>query len=100
MDNSHETVCDNSYTDLYAYSILSCSPKFLYLKMLLEPFEEQLHQPSFLIEISNVQRRKVLRMRQESKRTLIFLVIVSNEPERLGILLFGEISSQFDFSIR
>lgn len=43
---------------------------------------------------------EMFRIRQESELTVIFFVIVSNESERLGILLFGEISSQFDFSIR
>ena len=42
LDNSHKTVRDNSHTDLYANSVLSCAPEFLYLEMLLEPFEEQL----------------------------------------------------------
>lgn len=40
LDNSHKTVRDNSHTDLYANGVLCCAPEFLYLEMLLEPFEE------------------------------------------------------------
>ena len=55
LDNSHKTVCCNSHTDLYANSVLRCAPEFLYLKMLLEPFEEQFNQPSFLMKIGDIQ---------------------------------------------
>ena len=48
LDNSHKAVCDNSDTDLYANGVLRWAPEFLYLEVLLEPFEEQFNQPSFL----------------------------------------------------
>ena len=54
LDNIHETVSDNRNTDLYANSILGRAPKSLNLEMLLEPFEEQFDQPSFLIEIGYI----------------------------------------------
>ena len=81
LDNSHKTVCDNSNTDLYANSVLRCAPELLYLKMLLEPFEEQLNQPSFLIKIGDIQCRKLFRIRQKSELTIIFLVVISDESE-------------------
>ena len=34
---------------LYAYSILRSSPKPLYLKVLFNPFEKQLHTPSISV---------------------------------------------------
>ena len=74
LDNSHEAVCDNGNAYLYAYSILCCTPKPLYLEVLLKPFEEQFNEPSFLIKFSNILRRDVLGICQESKLSLIFFI--------------------------
>ncbi len=66
---------------MYANSILGCAPEPLNFKMLFEPFEEQLHQPSFLIEICDIQCRKVFRIRQESELAVIYFygtVVIGN----------------------
>lgn len=81
LDNSHKAVCDNSDTDLYANGVLRCAPEFLYLEVLLEPFEEQLNQLSFLVKISNIQCRKLFRIRQKSELTVIFFIVISDESE-------------------
>ena len=81
LDNSHKTVCDNSDTDLYADGVLCCAPEFLYLEVLLEPFEEQLDQPSFLVKIGDIQCRKLFRIRQKSELTVIFFIVISDESE-------------------
>ena len=81
LDNSHKTVRDNSHTDLYANSVLCCAPEFLYLEMLLEPFEEQLDSPSFLIKIGDIQCRKLFCIRQDSELTVILFVVISDESE-------------------
>ena len=43
--------------------------------MLLEPFEEQLNQPSFFIKIGDIQCRKLFRIRLKSELTVIFFIV-------------------------
>lgn len=89
MNNSYKTVCDNSDTNLYANSVLRCTPEFLYLEVLLELFKEQFNQPSFL----NIQCWKLFCIRQKSELTVIFFIVKSDESEWLWIFIPREIQS-------
>jgi hypothetical protein len=62
LDNSYQTIRDYCNTYLYPDGILGCFPESLYLEMLLQPFEEQLDQPSFFIKISNIISSDMLRI--------------------------------------
>ena len=49
VDNSNKTVYYDGNSNLDTYCILCGTPKFLNLKMQVQPFEEKFDQPSFLV---------------------------------------------------
>ena len=54
LHNGNEAVGTDGRVNLYSDSILSCSPEFFNLEVLLEPLEEQLYLPTVLVEVSNL----------------------------------------------
>ena len=46
LHNGNEAVGTDGRVNLYSDSILSCSPEFFNLEVLLEPLEEQLYLPA------------------------------------------------------
>ena len=59
LDNRHKAVgCDGS-TDLNSNGIPRSTPELLDLKMLFQPLEEKFNLPSVLVEVGNLQGRKV-----------------------------------------
>lgn len=77
MDNSHKAICYDSDSNLDADGILRSVPKLLNLEMLLQPFEEEFHQLSFLVQFCNFKGCEMLGIGEESELTFFFLIIVS-----------------------
>lgn len=70
LDNSHKAVSYNGYSNLHANSILCGTPESLDFEMLLEPFEKQLDELSFLVKFCNFKGREMLGIGKESKITI------------------------------
>jgi hypothetical protein len=66
---------------IWILTAVSVVPQKSDLEMLFDPLKEEFYQPSFLIEICDIQCGKMLCIRQESELTVIFLVIVADESE-------------------
>ena len=54
-DDGNKDVGRNGDPDLGFYCIVGCSVEGLYVKMLLDPFEEQFDLPSALVEFGDCQ---------------------------------------------
>ena len=87
LDDGNETIGDDGDVNLYAHSIFGFSPEPLDLKMLLDPFEEQLHLPPIFIEQGDVLRteKEVVRVVYETAMQL--RSIVDNPSNDSGIFL-------------
>ena len=87
LDDGNETIGDDGDVNLYAHSIFGFSPEPLDLKMLLDPFEEQLHLPPIFIEQGDVLRteKEVVRVVYETAMQL--RSIVDNPSDDSGIFL-------------
>ena len=94
FDNCNETVGDDCNVYLYAHGIFRLSPETLDLKMLLDPFKEQLHLPSVLVEQGDVLCTEEEVVRVINKAAMQFWSIVNDSSESARvlflILLLGE----------
>lgn len=86
MNNTHETKVYNGDSNLDTDSILYSTPEFLNLKMLLQPFEEEFDQPSFLVKFYNFKSCKLFGVGEKSEFTFFFPIIVFYNSECLWIL--------------
>lgn len=87
LDNRHQAVGYDGNAYLDANRILSRAPELLNLEMLLHPLVEELDLPSVFIQVGNPKSRQVEGVGKESKVAILFVVMVSDEPELFGILL-------------
>ena len=83
LDNGHKAVGSDGCADLNPNGILRSAPELFDLKMLFEPLEEQLYLPSVLVQVGNLQGRKVERIGQEDELTPFFLIVELDLPEFL-----------------
>ena len=86
LHDGHKAVGDDGDINLRFHSILGSAPELLDSEVLLEPLEEQLYQPSVLVEVCNLLSRQVHRIGQEHELTVLLFVIVSDETECFGIV--------------
>ena len=85
---------------LCEHGILGSSIECLYVQMLLYPFEEQFNLPSLPVQLGNSQCLKLEVIGEETVDCICAEVFIHNKSKRIGILLGGEWSSQFDCFIR
>lgn len=81
LDNSYQTISDNSYTYLNTDCVFCGAPEPFDFKVLLQPFEEQFYKLSLFIEISYIKCRYMFGICQEGKFTIIFFIIEPDNPE-------------------
>ena len=87
LDDCNEAVCDDSNVYLYAHGILRLAPETFDLKMLLDPFEEELHLPPILVEQGDVLCTEEEVVRVVDKAAMQFRRIVNDSSDNAGILL-------------
>lgn len=94
FDDSNEAVGDDSNVYLDTHCILGLSPKSFDLKMLLDPFEKQLHLPPILVKQGDVlgTEEKIVRVIDEAAVQLRSIIDDSPDSTRvlLLILLLGK----------
>ena len=87
LDDGNKAIGDDGNVNLYADSVLGFSPESFDLKVLLYPFEKQLHLPSVLIEQGNILCLEDVVVRVVYKAAMQFRGIIDNPSYRSGILL-------------
>ena len=119
FDDADEAVGDDCHMDLDAHGVLGFSPECLDSKVLLDPFEEELHLPSISIQKRNVLGREVevvgvvgkcpLQLRSivddSSKfRRIVLSIILSREADCLVsddvVISFEEVLTSDDLVFR
>ena len=56
-------------------------------EVLLDPFEEQFHLPSGLIQQADCQRRKIVVVDKKTKMPLLLFAVKANTPEWIRVVL-------------
>ena len=87
FDDSNEAVGDDGNVYLETHCILGLSPKSFDLKMLLDPFEKQLHLPPILVKQGDVlgTEEKIVRVIDEAATQ--FRSIIDDSPDSTRVLL-------------
>ena len=87
FDDSNEAVGDDGNVYLDTHCILGLSPKSFDLKMLLDPFEKQLHLPPILVKQGDVlgTEEKIVRVIDEAATQ--FRNIIDDSPDSTRVLL-------------
>ena len=96
LHNGNEAVGTDGRVNLYSDSILSCSPEFFNLEVLLEPLEEQFYLPTVLVEVSNLQSSQFHCVSQEHELTTLLLIEESYKPKMLWIAFLTAIDGQLN----
>ena len=96
LDDCNEAVGDNGNVYLYSDCILGLSPKFLDLKVLLNPLEKQLNLPSVLVQECDILGRKVEVVRVICECPMKFFCIEDNAPDGERIVLPVPLSREAD----
>lgn len=100
LDNSHKAVGYDGHAYLDADGVLRGTPEPLDLEVLLQPLVEKLDLPPVLVQVRDLKSRQVKGVREEGEVAVLFVVMVSDQTELLGILLEGRFFGQDDFGIR
>ena len=79
----------------YSYSTLSCSPKGLDFKMLLDPFEKEFHLPTVFIKQSSLLSRYFNIIGQIDNSSVQRFIIKYNSTQLIRIVLDRSITCQF-----
>ena len=87
LNDGNETICNNGNVNLYSDGILRFPPKPFDLKVLLNPFEEQLHLPAIFVKQGNVLCTEEKVVRVVSKGTMQVRSIVDNPSDNTRIFL-------------
>lgn len=87
FDDSNEAVGDDGNVYLDTHCVLGLSPKSFDLKMLLDPFEKQLHLPPILVKQGDVlgTEEEVVRVIDEAAAQ--FRSIIDDSPDSTRVLL-------------
>lgn len=87
FDDSNEAVGDDGNVYLDTHCVLGLSPKSFDLKMLLDPFEKQLHLPPILVKQGDVLgiEEEVVRVIDEA--AVQFRSIIDDSPDSTRVLL-------------
>ena len=88
-------------TDIWirtAFSVVPPEP--LYLEVLLQPLVEKLDLPPVLVQVRDLKSRQVEGVRKESEVSVLFVVMVSDQTELLGILQEGRLLGQDNLGVR
>lgn len=96
FDDSNEAVGDDGNVYLYTHCILGLSPESFDLKMLLDPFEKQLHLPPILVKQGDILgiEEEVVRVIDEAAVQL--RSIIDDSPDSTRVLLLILLLSKAD----
>lgn len=96
FDDSNETVGDDGNVYLDTHCVLGLSPKSFDLKMLLDPFEKQLHLPPILVKQGDILgiEEEVVRVIDEAAVQL--RSIIDDSPDSTRVLLLILLLSKAD----
>ena len=86
FDDCDEHVGSNSAPDLRAHRVLAVAQEFLDSQMLLDPFEEQLHLPSILVERGDQVRGQDHVVGQKRQGLTRFWVFEAHAAKHLGVV--------------
>ena len=96
FDDSNEAVGDDGNVYLDTHCVLGLSPKSFDLKMLLDPFEKQLHLPPILVKQGDILgiEEEVVRVIDEA--AVQFRSIIDDSPDSTRVLLLILLLSKAD----
>ena len=94
--NSNKAVGGYCTVNLYPDRIFRVAPKGFDVQVLLDPFEKQLHLPTFFVKHCNIFCIDIECIGDIYKRSLEFLGVVHDPTKSARILLLGLISRKFD----
>ena len=85
FENCNGAICDDSYINLYPYSIFSISPEGLDAQVSLHPFKEGFHSPSVFIQEGNILslEKKVVGIVSEGSSEFRFIIDYSSDFRRV-----------------
>lgn len=81
----HQDVDADRNPHLSLHGVVGVAIESFDSQVLLDPFEEQFHLPTALVEMSNGQRRQREVVGQEDQPSLVFGVVECDPAERFGI---------------
>ena len=87
FDDSNEAVGDDGNVYLDTHCVLGLSPKSFDLKMLLDPFEKQLHLPPILVKQGDVLGTEEEVVRVIDEAAVQFRSIIDDSPDSTRVLL-------------
>lgn len=87
FDDSNEAVGDDGNVYLDTHCVLGLSPESFDLKMLLYPFEKQLHLPPILVKQGDVLGTKEEVVRVIDEAAVQFRSIIDDSPDSTRVLL-------------
>src|SRR3954462_3189827 len=96
FDDGDQQVDGDCDPDLRLHRILGGAEERLDAEMLLDPFEEELHPPSTLVERANGCRRKLEVIRQEDQCLARFRILEANTTEMKRVALLRKRSVECD----
>ena len=85
FENCNGAICDDSYINLYPYSIFSISPEGLDAQVSFHPFKEGFHSPSVFIKECNILglEKKVVCIVSEGSSEFRFIIDYSSDFRRI-----------------
>ena len=69
------------------------------LQVLLDPFEEQFHLPSALVQLCDLQCAQLKRVGEKYDGPVVLEVVELDAPEHHRIVVFGVLAFQYDVLI-
>ncbi len=96
FSDSNKAVSGYGTINLYPDCVFRIAPKGFDVKMLLDPFEKQLHLPTLFVKHCNIFCADIERIGNIYKRAFEFLGVVHDSAKSARIFLLGLISGKFD----
>ena len=94
VDNRDEAIGDYGDMDLNLHGVLRHPPELLDFQVLLQPLEEQLHQPTVFVEFGHTACRYPVRVCQVREYPLFFRIVVFHHAKRLTVEFLRSASGQ------
>ena len=94
LHNRHEAISNYGTIDLDADGILGCTPELLDSQVLFDPFEEQLHAPSFTVKLGDCLGWRSQIVGQKDVSGVILRIDADYFPELFRIILSAFINRE------
>ena len=96
LRNNQQKIVTDGYPYLREDGVHGCTVESLDMQVLLDPFEEDLHLPSFSVKFGNSDGLKVEVVCKETIEGAVSKVFIRNKPHCVRELLGGDVSREFD----